>query len=300
MTLGRKIIALQKIQRLLQDRPLTPRAAGIDFEVLECRPRRGFYANPKCGQVLRGQQPVVLRVELDNRGGNISVVKSRPGRLEPSFTAPAPGVFFFVGHILQGAGQVGLFEDVARLGGLTAGQINGRVRGPALVLVGVGLDEARGKGMDGKPVPRKTDRGGRDLAKAQGSVALQRGDPGVGRAGHNGAENTRRNMAGVLFLKQLQRGGLRPVTQTADRYHLPPVGQIQDDRSHSGHVHQVALHDTQGNTGSHTGVNRIAAGFKNVKAGVRRQIVAGYDHVASAPDGRTMGRYGSHFGSSVG
>ena len=187
----------------------------------------------------------------------------------------------------------------ARLGSLTAGQINGCVGWPAPILVGVGLDDARGKSMDGKPVARKTGRGRRDLTKAHGSVALQRGDPGVGRAGHDCAENTRRNMAGVLFLKHLQRGGLRPVTQTADRRHLTPVCQIQDDRGHPGHVHQVALQDTQGNTGSHTGVNRIAAGFKNVKAGVRRQIVAGHDHVAGTPDGRSMGRYGSHFGSGV-
>ncbi len=163
-----------------------------------------------------------------------------------------------------------MFEDVARLGSLTAGQIDGRVRWPAPIFVGVGLDEAHGKSMDGKPVSRKTDRGGRDLTKAHGSVPLQRGNPGVGRARHDGAEDACRNVAGVLFLKQLQRSGLRPVTQTADRYHLTSVGQIQDDRGHPGHVHHIALHDTQGNTGGDPRINRIAAGFENVKAGVRR------------------------------
>ena len=299
VALGRKIVAFQEIQRLLQDRPLAPRAAGVDLKVLECRPRRGFYGHSKFGQVFSGQQPVVLRVKLDNRRGNIALVESGPGRLEPGFSSPAPGLRLFVGHILQGSGQVGLFEDGARLWGLTAGQIDGRVRWPAPILVGIRLDDACGKSMDGKSVARKTDRGRRDLTKPHGSVPLQRGNPGVGRAGYHGAENTRGNMASVLMLKHLHRGGPWPATQTADRRHLTPVGQIQDDWGHAGHIHQITLQDTQSDTGSNTRVNRIATGLKNMKAGVRRQIVTSRDHVAGAPDGRSMGSDGSCFSSGV-
>ena len=213
------------------------------------------------------------------------VARGREARGTPAGGTPA-GRAFLVRHVLQRAPEVGLHEDVADGRRAALRQVDRGVGRPAGVVLRLLGDHARHQRVHHEAVAREPDRRLRHLAEGHGAVALQRGDPGIRRTGHDGAQRTHRDVPVVLALKEVGRHRAGPGAEPADGLHLPRLRAVEDDRGHARDVHEIAVHDAQGDARGAARVDGVAARFQDREARLRGQVVPGDDPVLVAADHR--------------
>ena len=117
-------------------------------------------------------------------------------------------------------------------------------------------------------------------------MALERGDPGVRRRRYDGAQHAHRDVPVVLALEEIGRHRLGPRAEAADGLHLPGLRAVEDDRRDARDIDQIAVHDAQGDAGSHARVDGVAASLQDRKAGLRSQVMPGDDPVPVPADHR--------------
>ena len=112
----------------------------------------------------------------------------------------------------------------------------------------------------------------------------------VGRRRRDRPQQAVRDAAAVLAPEECRGGRRRPDAEPVDRHHLAALGKADHDRRDAGDVDDVALQHPERDPGRDAGVDRIAARFEDEKAGVRRRIMAGRDHVTVARQHAAMSR----------
>ena len=188
---------------------------------------------------------------------------------------------------MQGAGKVGLHEDVTDFWRRVLRQVDFAIRGPATVVVGVLGDRLGHQFVHDKAIAGRLKRALGDLAKAHRAELLQRRDIGVGRGWHHVAQHPVGHVTVMLADQPVDIGGARPATNAADRRYLA-AWLADHDRCDPGDVDQVALHYAQGHGAGDAGINGVAAGFQDCVTGLGRQRVACRHHVGVAVNCRTI------------
>ena len=87
----------------------------------------------------------------------------------------------------------------------------------------------------------------------------QGSEPCVGGSWGQGPQDARWELALVMLLKIIHRGGLRPDSQTVNGHHFTAVCQVHDSGSDAKKIALVRVHDVQSQTDCHPSINRIAA-----------------------------------------
>ena len=100
----------------------------------------------------------------------------------------------------------------------------------------------------------------------------QRGDPGIGRGRHHGAQHAVRDFAAMLAHEQVGRQRTRPVAEAGDRLDRA-IRHAEDDRRDAGEIDQIGLQHAQRDPGGATRVDRVAARLQDREPGRRGQIV---------------------------
>ena len=245
-------------------------------------------ATRNSSEVPRGQQAAVGSVIRDDGSCDIATVKSIARRFQSRRTTFHGRRLLFISHVLEGAAQVGLYEDFTAPRRTPARKIDRRARRPARVVRGMHRDHVRHQPVHGKAGAREADRRRRAIAEAHRSVILQRRDPGVGRGRNHGAQNAFRDPPNVPLLEKIRSHGARPSAQAAYRQHVALVGAIDHDRRHPGDVHQIALQNAQRDARRNAGIHGIAAGLKHGERGMRGAVMSGDGHVASSEQQRAQ------------
>jgi hypothetical protein len=274
-------------QRLEQGRALAPGAADGDLVAAPGAHDGRFDAGAVLGQVLHREMAALLLLEGHDLSGDVAAVEGVVSGAQPG--GAVGGGAILVGHVGQGAGEVGLHEALAGLRDTAAGQEDGGVARVAGVGVLVDGDAVREQRVHREPFAGAFDRGGGDVGEAHGAVALERGDPGVGGRGHDGAEDALGDAAGLL--EQIGRNGFRPVAETGDGLQRA-VGEADHDRGHPGDVHQVRQQHAERDASGTPGVDRVAARLEDREAGGGGEVVPGGDAVPCAVEGGAAG--GAH------
>ncbi|MDT4824057.1 hypothetical protein FQZ97_573000 [compost metagenome] len=300
MDIGRGVVAqraqvarLQDVQHLQQRRPLAPEAATVDLGAAEVGNERGVDVDGEGSQVVVGDEAAFFLVVLDDGGGYVAFVEGAAGGGQASQAALALAQAFFVGHVLEAGGQIGLAEDGPRGRRFAAGQVDGRAGSPAGVVLFVLGQDFRHQRVHDEAVAGQPYRTGGDVAEAHRAEAFQGSNPGVGRRWNDGAQDAGRYRAAVLFQECFQPGRLGPIAQARDAGHAARAGLVDQDGRDAAEVHDVALHDAQRDPGRHARIDRVAAGLQDVHAGLRGQVVASRDHVVQA------GQRGPHGGGGA-
>ena len=196
-------------ERLDQGGALAPGAAGDDLVAAPHAAHGGFDAGAEVGEVGHGEVAALGLLEGDDLAGDVALIEGVVRGLQPGFAAT--GGAGLVGHVLQGVGEVGLLEVVADLGDLVAGEEDGGVLRPAAVGGLLAGDRELEEGVHREALAGEADGVGGDLGEAHGPVALQRGDPGVGGGGDDGAQDADGDLAAVFGHEQVGREGAGPV-----------------------------------------------------------------------------------------
>ena len=226
-----------------------------------------------------------------DRLGDVAAVERVARRGEAGQPAALGRRALLVDHVLQRAGEIGLHEALADLRQLAAGQEDRRVRRPGAVAVLVLLDHGRHVLEHGEALARVADRRCRDVAEGHRAVVAERGDPGVGRGRHHGAQDAQRHLAAMLAHEQIGREALGPVAEAGDGDDLALAG-ADHDRRHAGDVHLVGMQHGERDARGAAGIDRVAAGLEDREAGGGGEIVAGGDGVAAAVEGGAGGGHG--------
>src|SRR5439155_3306268 len=114
---------------------LAPGAAGEDFEIAKAAPLRWADRRVVAGEVLGREEAAFGLHKGDDLLGDVAAIERVARRFEPGVpavpVAAAPGgCLFFVGHVLQGGGEIGLAEYLAGLGRVAVRQQYRRGRRP--------------------------------------------------------------------------------------------------------------------------------------------------------------------------
>ena len=215
------------------------------------------------------------------RARDIPPIERVPRRLQTRATAALCGGFL-VDQIFNRTGQIGLHEQIARPWRCPAGEVNVRIPRPTAVIVLGRGDNAARQHRHRESVPRKPNRRRRDVSERHRSPTLQRGDPSVGRGRYEGAENARRYPAVMVTVEQVERSGLRPPAQPADRENVSGRGRPDHDRRHPAETDIFRLQYAEGDTAADAGIDGISARFEDLKSGLCGQVVARCNHMPRA------------------
>ena len=145
------------------------------------------------------------------------------------------------------------------------------------------------KTLAGEPGRRR-----RDLAKAHRAVAPERGDPGIGRGGDDGAQYALGDLAAVLAHEQLGVERFWPGAEPGDGQDLFFFGKIDHDRRDAGDIDEIALQHAECDPSGAPRIDRVAARLEDREPGGGGEIVAGRDRMSGHGDGRTVRRWCGH------
>ena len=285
MAVRRQRLQVEQAKRLEQRRTLTPGAAGIDIDALDRDPLGRLHRHPEGGEVVGREQAAVLAMVLDDGRCDVAPIEGGTGGGEARGTVAAGGALL-IRHVLEGAPEIGLHEDIADGRRAATGQVDRRVGRPAGVVLRLLGDDARHQRVHDEAVAREPDRGLGHLAEGHGSVAFERGDPGVRRGRRDGTQQAHRDVPVVLTLEEIGRHRGGPGAEAADGLHLPRLRAVEDDRRDAPDIDEIAVHDAQGDARGHTRVDGIAARLQDREARLGSQIVTGDDGVPMAADHR--------------
>ena len=167
-----------------------------------------------------------------------------------------------VDHVLQRVGEIGLQEAVADLRHLAARQEDRAVRGPRTIAALVLLDHGRHVLEHGEALARVADGRPRHIAEGHRAVVAQRGDPGIGRGGHDGAQDAQRHLAAMLAHEEIGREALGPVAEARDgddlARRLRLRAEANHDRRHARDVHLIGMQDRERDARRAARVDRVA------------------------------------------
>ena len=242
------------------------------------------------GEVIQRQIAALLLLEADDLACDVAAIERIVRRAQPGLAVGTGGAVL-IGHVLQRARQIGLHELLPRLRHAPVGQKDRGVGLPAPVFVLVRGDRDGEQRIHREALAGIADRIRRDIGEAHRAVAPQRGDPGIGRGGDDGAQHAVGDLAAVLAHEDVGRQCLRPPAETGDALHLT-VRQPDHDRCDAGDVHQIRLQHAERDAGRAAGIDRIAAGLQDGERGRCGEVVAGGNRVTRAVDGRAMAHVG--------
>ena len=276
-------------ERFEQERPLAPRAAGVNLDRLaieaEAAGDRRHDLAAKALKVRRREQPVVLPLVREDLVRDVAPVERAPHRREAGHAVVARRALL-VAEELQCAAEIGLHQPLARRRHRAARHPDRDVLRPVAVLVGVAPHVVEHDRMAREALARIAHRARRPVAKAHGAPALQRLDAGIGRGRHHGAPHPQRNLAAVALDVGVRVERLRPAADACDGDDLAGLGEADDHGCDAGDAHLVAVDHAEGEDRGDACVDGVAAVLERLERGQRRELVARADHVVmTAGDG---------------
>ena len=108
----RQRLQVEQAERLEQRRPLAPGAAGIDVDALDRDPLGRLHRHSEGGEVVGREQAAVLAMVLDDGRCDVAPIEGGTGGGEARGTVAAGGALL-IRHVLEGAPEIGLHEDIA-------------------------------------------------------------------------------------------------------------------------------------------------------------------------------------------
>ena len=267
---------LHQVERLPKRGALAPEAAGVHLQFAVGTAHRLLELHLERCHVLQGEQPAMRPVEVGDRTGQVAAVETVARGLQALQAAsPArPRGAFLVHHVPQARRQVSLDEQLAHLGHLTPGQVHRRVRRPAFDLGPRRLQLLAHEGVHDEAFASETLGEVRNIAEGERAEPTQRLDVRRRRCGHDGAQQTFRDLAAVLCLEQLARGLGGPHAYAIDRDRLLLVRQPDDHRRDTGDVDLVAVHHGEHECSGDTGIHGIAARLEHLERRLGSEVVA--------------------------
>ena len=142
--------------------------------------------------------------------------------------------------------------------------------------------------MHREALGRQAQRLLHDLGQAQRAVALERGDPGIGRARRDAPQDAGRDLAAAMLLEVGDARRLGPAPEPADGQHAVFLGEVDDDGRDPGQVHHVDVEHGETEAGRHARVDGIAPAREDARPRLRRQVVARGHHAVGAHDARAV------------
>ncbi len=234
-------------------------------------------------------------VILGDRIGNRAAIKIIVHRAQ-LFVAVAARCALCFYHAEYRAPEFLLFQHVADLRRLAAGQIHPRVVRPARELLGDVFNIAREQWINGETVARDFHRRGRRLLERNRAVAAQRFDMRRGRCRHDRAQQTFGHVLAIALGNQSIDVGRRgPVTEPGQTDDAVFFGEIDERRGDAREAHHVGLQHRECHRGSDAGVDRVAAAVEYAHGRRRREIVTGRHRIMIAgnrgPETRRLHRH---------
>ena len=283
-----EVVGLEQRQHLGQHRPLTPRTAREDLVLVKARAHRLLDLRLERGEIVVGQEPVLRCVECGDLPRDVAAIEQIARGLKARLPSRLPGPGLGVQQAADRARQVRLREHLSRFGQAPVGHEHRRARRPPRELADRVPQVRCHERMHRKALGGQAQRLLHDLGEAQRAVACERGDPGIGRARGDAAQDAGRDLAAAMLLEVGDARGLGPAPQPADGQHAIFLGEVDDDGRDPGQVHHVDVEHGETEAGRHARVDRIAPAREDARARLRRQVVTRGHHAVGAHDARAV------------
>ena len=254
---------IEHCQNLPENWALAPWSARINIKVFPARAHRFFIAHTECCQIIEGHPAAFGRMVIGDGTRNITFIKGIMDSIQCGFTAALRCCLFNINQILNGAREIGLNKMITNLHRLVARQKQRCILCKQTVIIGFGANKFSHRRVDGETVTREAQRSCSNIRKTHGAMIAQRCDPRARRSGRHCSQQSRRDATIKLFAKDTDIRFLWPNAQPINGEDLTRLRHPDHDGCNTGKVHNVALHNSQNHAASNTGINRIAACFKD-------------------------------------
>ena len=259
----------ENLQRHVQGWPLAPRSAGIYIVAFVGDVTRRFDPNREGREVFVRQQPPFLNVKFGDFPSDFTLIDQIARCFDSRFPiAPCPS--FGVDHPPEGVRQILLEEYLTFLRYMSIGiedgsrgwRVSQRPAGEGVKLI-----------VDRVTVFGEVERGLDDLLEGHRAVSRQRRQPRVGRCRGNGPKDSGGKVAAILFPESVNACGPGPAPESADGFNRRARSRTIDDRRDTAEMGGPRLEHVDADTGSDTGIGRVAAVFEDTDPAHACQIV---------------------------
>src|SRR6185295_3699851 len=181
-------------------------------------------------------------------------------------------------------GQVLLHEDLAGAWCASSRQEHRSACGPLTQTLLEHCDRSRETWIHRKALG-EIDIRREDLLQGERAVARKRGEPCVHGGRCHGPWNADRHVVAVAVPVIVETELGRPATKAVDRLGSIHAGTEEDDRRDPAEIGEVPFEDVERDARCDPRVNRVAAAFEHLRAGLRCKVVARADHPALPENG---------------
>ena len=283
-----EVVGLEQRQHLGQHRPLTPGAAREHLVLAKARAHRLLDLHLERGEIVVGQEPALRGVERGDLPRDVAAIEQIARGAKARLPSRRPRPALGVQQAADRARQVGLREDLTRFGQASIGHEHGGARRPLRELADRVPQVRCHELVHREALGRQAQWLLHDLGQAQRAVALERGDPGIGRARRDAPQDAGRDLAAAMLLEVGDARRLGPAPEPADGQHAVFLGEVDDDGRDPGQVHHVDVEHGEAEAGRHARVDGIAPAREDARARLRRQVVTRGHHAVGAHDARAV------------
>ena len=259
----------ENLQRHVQGRPLAPGSAGIHIVALVGDARRRFDPNRERGEVLVGQQAPLPRMKIGDLPGNFALVDQVARGPDARFPiTPCPP--FGGDHAPEGVRQVLLEEYFPDLRNTTPGVEDRRRRRLTHLLSGrEGVELI----VDGVAVFGEVQGRLHHLLEAHAAEARQRHEPGIGSRRGDGPQNSRGQVAAVVFLEVADARPFWPASESADGFNSCAPGRTVYYRRNTAKVGEPGLKHVDTDADGDACIGGVASPFEDADPAHRREVM---------------------------